>query len=66
MAASLERLKKSGFEACTLWVIAENSRACSFYEALGLLPDGATRIEGADTENPVSEIRYRRGFSHAA
>ena len=52
MDAALERLRRSGFQVCTLWVLADNSRACSFYEALGFTLDGATRIEGANTERP--------------
>ena len=59
MAATMARLAVMGYESCTLWVLEQNDRARRFYSALGFTPDGAARIEAADTEYPLSEVRYR-------
>jgi ribosomal protein S18 acetylase RimI-like enzyme len=56
----LEVANAQGFEACTLWVLRDNERARRFYEAVGFEVDGATRIEAADSAQPLHEVRYRR------
>ncbi len=66
MTAVLDRLAAETYCVCTLWVVAENDRARSFYEALGFKLDGAARVEGQHTSQPVSELRYRKVLLPAA
>jgi GNAT superfamily N-acetyltransferase len=49
---------QQGFRSLTLWVLTKNSAGRAFYEAMGMLPDGATKRE----ERPgftLDETRYR-------
>ena len=58
LAHALDDLRRRGYAAATLWVLAGNARARRFYEAFGWRPDGATKTE----EGPglvLEEIRYR-------
>jgi ribosomal protein S18 acetylase RimI-like enzyme len=50
-------LRSHGYSAATLWVLADNNRACRFYERSGWLRDGARTesIGGIELE----ELRYR-------
>lgn len=41
--ASLAILAGDGFDAVTVWTLAESERDTAFYEALGFRPDGATQ-----------------------
>lgn len=66
MTAVLNHLEVGAFRLCTLWVVAGNDRARGFYQALGFELDGAERVEGQDTSQPVSEVRYRKPLSTAA
>lgn len=66
MRAALLRLAQSGCDICILWVLEQNDRARRFYSALGFNPDGATRVEAADTAYPLSEVRYSRSIAGAA
>jgi ribosomal protein S18 acetylase RimI-like enzyme len=66
MSAALSRLAVAGHDTCTLWVLEKNERATRFYSALGFNPDGAIRVEAADTAYPLREIRYRRPIAGAA
>ncbi len=43
MSAFVERLRESGFEDATLWVLDDNPRARRFYEAAGWTLDGGSR-----------------------
>ncbi len=43
MTFVLGELLRVGFHHVTLWVLEDNVRARSFYEACGFLPDGQTR-----------------------
>lgn len=54
-------LKASGFSGATLWVLASNERARTFYEARGWQPDGRTRIEPREGFS-LHEVRYRRSL----
>lgn len=59
MAASIERLTRTGFADVTLWVLASNARARRFYEIAGFRPDGAVKVD--DREGlQLEEARYRR------
>jgi ribosomal protein S18 acetylase RimI-like enzyme len=63
MSAALSRLAAAGHDACTLWVLERNERARRFYSALGFNPDGAIRVEAAETAFPLREVRYRRSIT---
>jgi ribosomal protein S18 acetylase RimI-like enzyme len=58
MAEALERLRASGFEAATLWVLEDNPRARRFYEAAGWALDGSVK-EDDFLDMHVREVRYR-------
>jgi ribosomal protein S18 acetylase RimI-like enzyme len=45
MAEARRRLREAGFTAAILWVLQGNTRAATFYEREGWLPDGTTRVE---------------------
>ena len=49
-------LRDDGYEAATLWVLAGNAPARSFYQAQGWTADGAERV---DPERGALEVRYR-------
>lgn len=54
---ALEDLRRRGFDTVTLWALATNTRARSFYEATGWIPGGVTKIDpfpGFD----LHEVRY--------
>ena len=58
MAEAFDFARARGFREMTLWVVDRNTRARSFYEALGFAPDGATKVE----QRPgfvLEEVRYR-------
>ena len=65
MSAALSRLAAAGHDTCTLWVLERNERASRFYSALGFSPDGAIRVEAAETAFPLREIRYCRSIAAA-
>ena len=44
-AAAIDDARRRGHPAATLWVLEGNARARRFYEAAGMRPDGAARIE---------------------
>ncbi|MBN1777771.1 MAG: GNAT family N-acetyltransferase [Clostridiales bacterium] len=44
MRHALEALRSHGFSRFALWVLADNSSACAFYEAMGFRLDGAEKI----------------------
>ena len=57
LARAMADLRQRGYQAATLWVLATNERARSFYEAAGWRPDGATKTE----QRPgleLHEVRY--------
>ncbi|HWD05637.1 MAG TPA: GNAT family N-acetyltransferase [Amycolatopsis sp.] len=51
------------FTTATLWVLATNTRARTFYERAGWASDGRTKVEPlADGAVAVEEVRYRRSL----
>lgn len=54
-------LGEVGCGEATLWVLAENRRARSFYEALGWRADGAAKSEQYGGRE-IAEVRYRRAL----
>jgi ribosomal protein S18 acetylase RimI-like enzyme len=59
MTGALEHLVNLGYGQVTLWVLDSNARARRFYEAAGMHPDGAVKVE--DSRGfALREIRYRR------
>ena len=61
MAATVGHLATVGYGQVTLWVLASNARARRFYEAAGLRPDGAVKVD--DSRGfALSEVRYRRSL----
>jgi len=51
-----EMLNARGFGRIVLWVFEGNERARRFYEAMGYLPNGASKIIEAGT--PLMTVRY--------
>jgi GNAT superfamily N-acetyltransferase len=58
MLASLDALRAMGFASAALWVLDNNVRARTFYEAGAWRADGATKSEDSFGVR-VSEVRYR-------
>ncbi len=56
-----ELLAARGHRMIALWVFAENTRARSFYEAMGYAPDGATKQ--LDFGVPLEVVRYRKDLA---
>lgn len=53
-------LRSAGCSQAVLWVFEGNERARMFYEAMGFVTDGATRI--IDVGAPVNGLRYRKNL----
>jgi ribosomal protein S18 acetylase RimI-like enzyme len=64
MTTALRALAEHGRTVVRLWVLADNDRACRFYERAGFVPDGTRRVErltyGSDGAAEVAELRYVR------
>ena len=55
-------MRRLGFESAMLWVLEENERARSFYEAAGWRPDGGRHLEKIiDTQ--LYEVRYAKDLA---
>jgi ribosomal protein S18 acetylase RimI-like enzyme len=54
-------LREHGFSLATLWVLAANDQARSFYEALRWSTDGATRVEEVGDVR-LEEVRYAKAL----
>jgi ribosomal protein S18 acetylase RimI-like enzyme len=55
----LEKARKRGYKAVTLWVLASNSDAMRFYESQGFARDGDFKIGTAADGSNSHELRYR-------
>jgi ribosomal protein S18 acetylase RimI-like enzyme len=60
MRAAVSKLKTRGFDQVTLWVLATNALARTFYESVGFSADGAARNEIVGENTEITEVRYRR------
>lgn len=58
MEAAIAKLRDAGFDEAVLWVLDDNPRARSFYEAGGWQLDGADKDEDW-LGTRVREVRYR-------
>ncbi|MBE5800859.1 MAG: GNAT family N-acetyltransferase [Clostridiales bacterium] len=43
--AAIEHCRQQGLDAVCLWVLSDNSRACGFYERMGMKASGRTKTE---------------------
>ena len=59
LSASLDQVRKCGFDQVTLWVLEGNQRARSFYESFGFIQDGAIKDDDYWKRFTVREVRYR-------
>ena len=59
MSTALARLASAGYSQVTLWVVASNARARSFYTHGGWIEDGARKCE-VGQGFPIEEVRYRK------
>lgn len=57
---ALTEARQRGCATVTLWVLASNSNARRFYEAMGFSLDGATKTEQASDGSNLHEIRFRK------
>lgn len=62
ITAAEEALVGHGFTDATLWALADNDRARTFYERRGWVPDGGERTEDLHGRL-VPELRYWRSLS---
>lgn len=63
MRLALARLRTSGFQTATLWVLEQNARARRFYQRAGFVLDDISKqiaIGGVE----LSEVRYRQQLEH--
>ena len=59
-AAVFKAAIEDGFSTITLWVLAANERAISFYQAQGFARDGTVRTEELSDGSLIPEVRLRR------
>lgn len=59
MQDAVKVLADSGMREATLWVLESNERARGFYESVGWVADGATKVDDS-LGFPLEEVRYRR------
>ncbi|HVZ33743.1 MAG TPA: GNAT family N-acetyltransferase [Polyangiaceae bacterium] len=57
--AATDDARRLAFDTLTLWVLAGNSPARAFYEALGFVVDGNSKTDKS-FGFPINEVRYRR------
>ena len=65
LSAAVAALAAQGFPEAALWVLVDNARARSFYEAHGWTVDGGAggrRVVTAGPATSLVEMRYRRGL----
>lgn len=62
LQSAMETLAGSGYTLATLWVVDRNDRARHFYERLGWVHDGTSRVESLAVEgergDDVTVVRY--------
>lgn len=62
--AALETLRQEGYVRATLWVLDGNARARRFYERIGWVLDGETKVDSIAGSPPVTEVRYGQALCH--
>ncbi|MCP1478836.1 ribosomal protein S18 acetylase RimI-like enzyme [Pseudomonas chlororaphis] len=55
----MEHLRGQGFQALSLWVLLDNTRATGFYRNAGLRADNRSRRSISRGGRTLEEIRYR-------
>jgi ribosomal protein S18 acetylase RimI-like enzyme len=58
VAVAQQMLQQRGYENVVLWVLASNSRARRFYEAMGFAPDGHSKE--IDLGKSLQAVRYAK------
>ena len=56
--AAVAQAQERGYRNLTLWVLRENQRARSFYEAVGFSRDGEGKTDTRIIGTPLHEVRY--------
>jgi len=62
VVAAVARAQERGYRNLTLWVLRENQRARSFYEAVGFSCDGQEKTDMRIIGSPLHEVRYVRSL----
>ena len=60
---ALAAARRQDYKAVTLWVLASNSSARRFYEAMGFSLDGAAKTDRAADGSELHEVRFRRNLA---
>lgn len=63
--AALDQLRGSGHTEVSVWVLETNVRGRTFYERMGLSPDGAAKTETING-SALTELRYRAQLAGTA
>jgi ribosomal protein S18 acetylase RimI-like enzyme len=58
MLAGRQAARERGYRELMLWVLSSNTRARAFYESMGLVSDGAEKLEQS-RGHALHELRYR-------
>lgn len=56
----IKEIQDKGYKKIILWVLEENSRARKFYEKMGFIRDGVTRVINVGKE--LTDLRYIRNL----
>lgn len=60
--AAIVSLQDAKCAEVTLWALYNNERASRFYQALGFMADGATKVVTRADGTKMHEVRYRRSI----
>jgi len=60
---ALDSLRAGGYREVSLWVLAENERACQFYAKAGFAPDAASAKDAEIGGAKLLELRYVRSIT---
>jgi ribosomal protein S18 acetylase RimI-like enzyme len=63
--AALSAMTDAGYAHATLWVLEENTRARTFYDARSWVPDGAVKVDDREAFQ-LREVRYCRPLSRTS
>ena len=62
MSAAVAEAQAAGYRIVTLWVLTSNTSARGFYEHIGFVPDGGSKVETIGGA-ALPHLRYRREVS---